>query len=98
MRKPGFETLHFDVRVQPDRTITFRGEMKPIRLSGASTVDVDSTATTARATLARHLACRHPACSTRAIALVYVTRVDLPLRAASLVRRRRPRSRPSTPT
>ncbi len=28
IRKPGFETLHFDVRVQPDRTITFRGEMK----------------------------------------------------------------------
>lgn len=29
IRKPGFETLHFDVRVQPDRTITFRGDMKP---------------------------------------------------------------------
>lgn len=28
IRKPGFETLHFDVRVQPDRTITFRGELK----------------------------------------------------------------------
>ena len=30
IRKPGFETLHFDVRVQPDRTITYRGEMKAI--------------------------------------------------------------------
>jgi hypothetical protein len=30
IRKPGFEPLHFDVRVQPDRTITFRGEMKPL--------------------------------------------------------------------
>jgi hypothetical protein len=30
VRKPGFETLHFDVRVQPDRTITFRGELKPV--------------------------------------------------------------------
>ena len=29
-RKPGFETLRFDVRVQPDRSITFRGEMKPV--------------------------------------------------------------------
>lgn len=29
IRKPGFETLHFDVRVQPDRNITFRGELKP---------------------------------------------------------------------
>ena len=29
IRKPGFETLNFDVRVQPDRTITYRGEMKP---------------------------------------------------------------------
>jgi hypothetical protein len=28
IRKGGFQTLHFDVRVQPDRTITFRGEMK----------------------------------------------------------------------
>jgi hypothetical protein len=28
IRKPGFETLHFDVRVQPERNITFRGEMK----------------------------------------------------------------------
>jgi hypothetical protein len=30
VRKPGFETLVFDVRVQPDRTITFRGEMKEV--------------------------------------------------------------------
>lgn len=30
VRKPGFETLTFDVRVQPERTITFRGELKPI--------------------------------------------------------------------
>jgi hypothetical protein len=29
IRKPGFETLHFDVRVQPERNITFRGDMKP---------------------------------------------------------------------
>jgi hypothetical protein len=28
VRKPGFETLRFDVRVQPERSITFRGEMK----------------------------------------------------------------------
>jgi hypothetical protein len=30
IRKPGFEPLHFDVRVQPDRNITFRGELKPV--------------------------------------------------------------------
>jgi hypothetical protein len=30
IRKPGFETLVFDVRVQSDRTITYRSEMKPI--------------------------------------------------------------------
>jgi hypothetical protein len=30
IRKPGFETLTFDVRVQFDRTTTFRGEMRPI--------------------------------------------------------------------
>ncbi|MCA1583367.1 MAG: PEGA domain-containing protein [Acidobacteria bacterium] len=28
VRKPGFEPLTFDVRVQFDRTITFRGELK----------------------------------------------------------------------
>ena len=28
IRKPGFETLVFDVHVQPDRTVTYRGEMK----------------------------------------------------------------------
>lgn len=28
VRKPGYETLTFDVRVQPDRTITFRGKMQ----------------------------------------------------------------------
>ena len=30
IRKPGYETLHFDVRVQPERTITYRGEMRPV--------------------------------------------------------------------
>ena len=30
IRKPGFETLTFDVRVQPGRTITYRGDMQPI--------------------------------------------------------------------
>jgi hypothetical protein len=30
IRKPGFETLTFDVRVQPDRTITFRGDLRPV--------------------------------------------------------------------
>jgi hypothetical protein len=29
IRKPGFETLQFDVHVQPDRTITYRGELRP---------------------------------------------------------------------
>lgn len=29
VRKPGYETLTYDVHVQPDRTITFRGEMQP---------------------------------------------------------------------
>ena len=29
IRKPGFETLTFDVHVQPDRTITYRGDMRP---------------------------------------------------------------------
>jgi hypothetical protein len=28
IRKPGFETLYFDVHVQPDRTITYRGELR----------------------------------------------------------------------
>jgi hypothetical protein len=28
IRKPGFETLHFDVHVQPERTITYRGDMR----------------------------------------------------------------------
>jgi hypothetical protein len=28
IRKPGMETLTFDVHVQPDRTITYRGEMR----------------------------------------------------------------------
>ena len=28
IRKPGYETLSFDVRVQPERTITFRGTMR----------------------------------------------------------------------
>lgn len=30
LRKPGYQPLRFDVRVQPDRTITLRGEMKPL--------------------------------------------------------------------
>jgi hypothetical protein len=30
IRKPGYETLSFDVRVQPDRKITFRGTLRPI--------------------------------------------------------------------
>ena len=30
IRKPGFETLVFDVHVQPDRTITYRADMKAI--------------------------------------------------------------------
>lgn len=30
IKKPGFETLTFDVRVQPGRTITYRGEMLSI--------------------------------------------------------------------
>jgi hypothetical protein len=30
VRKPGFETLTFDVRVQPERTITFRGDLRPV--------------------------------------------------------------------
>jgi hypothetical protein len=29
IRKPGFETLQFDVQLQPDRTITYRGELRP---------------------------------------------------------------------
>jgi hypothetical protein len=28
IRKPGFETLQFDVHVQPDRTITYRGQLR----------------------------------------------------------------------
>ena len=28
IRKPGYEPLYFDVRVQPDRTITYRGDMR----------------------------------------------------------------------
>jgi hypothetical protein len=27
--KPGFETLVFDVHVQPDHTVTYRGDMRP---------------------------------------------------------------------
>jgi hypothetical protein len=30
IRKPGYETLRFDVHVQPERSVTFRGEMKPV--------------------------------------------------------------------
>jgi hypothetical protein len=30
VRKPGYETLHFDVRVQADRSITFRGQLQAI--------------------------------------------------------------------
>jgi hypothetical protein len=29
IRKPGFETLHFDAYVRPDHSTTFRGELKP---------------------------------------------------------------------
>lgn len=29
IRKPGFAPLQFDVQVQPDRTVTFRGELRP---------------------------------------------------------------------
>jgi hypothetical protein len=28
--KPGFETLVFDVHVQPDRTVTYRGDLRPV--------------------------------------------------------------------
>jgi hypothetical protein len=30
VRKPGYEPLFFDVRVQPDRTITLRGRLRPL--------------------------------------------------------------------
>jgi hypothetical protein len=30
IRKPGFGTLQFDVHVQPDRTITYRGVLRPV--------------------------------------------------------------------
>ncbi len=30
IRKAGYQTLTFDVRVQPQRTITFRGDMKAV--------------------------------------------------------------------
>lgn len=30
IRKPGYETLTFDVHVQPDRTITYRGELRSV--------------------------------------------------------------------
>jgi len=30
IRKPGYETLTFDVRVQPERSVTFRGTMRPV--------------------------------------------------------------------
>jgi PEGA domain-containing protein len=29
IRKPGYTTLQYDIRVQPDHTLTIRGEMKP---------------------------------------------------------------------
>jgi hypothetical protein len=29
IRKPGFEPLQFDVHVQPEHSVTFRGEMRP---------------------------------------------------------------------
>ena len=29
IRKPGFDTLQFDIHVQPDRTITYRGDLRP---------------------------------------------------------------------
>jgi hypothetical protein len=30
IRAPGYETLAFDVRMEPDRSITYRGDLKPI--------------------------------------------------------------------
>ena len=29
IRKPGFATLSFDVRIPPDETVTYRGELQP---------------------------------------------------------------------
>jgi len=29
IRKPGFATLSFDVRIPPDETVTYRGELVP---------------------------------------------------------------------
>ena len=31
VRKPGFDTLHYDVRVQPDHTVTLKDEMKAVK-------------------------------------------------------------------
>lgn len=31
IRKPGFETLSFDVRIEPGRTITYRASMRPLQ-------------------------------------------------------------------
>jgi hypothetical protein len=31
VRAPGFETIVFDVNVEPGRTITYRGSMRPLR-------------------------------------------------------------------
>ena len=30
VRAPGYETLNFDVRITPDHTTTYEGEMKPV--------------------------------------------------------------------
>jgi hypothetical protein len=31
IRKPGFATLSFDVRIPPDETVTYRGELQPVQ-------------------------------------------------------------------
>ena len=68
IRKPGFETLHFDVRVQPDRTITFRGEMKPTAV-GADEGDLRTRSDEPRSVFSFFVLgssfCRIPSCSAR---------------------------------
>jgi hypothetical protein len=31
IRKPGFNTLSFDVRIPPDETVTYKGELEPVQ-------------------------------------------------------------------
>lgn len=31
VHKPGYETLTLDVRIEPDRTVTYRGDLRPLR-------------------------------------------------------------------